>query len=68
MEGYVDVVFDVTPSGSVTNIRIIDSSHAGFEKSAIEAAQRFRYKPRMLDGMPVGDTGIRYRFRFRMER
>jgi len=68
IEGYVVVEFDVLPDGTVGNIRVIESSSRAFERSAIEAASRFRYKARVVDGVPQLTTGVRYRFRFEMDR
>lgn len=68
IEGYVTVGFDVSPAGSVINVFVLDSSHALFEKPAIEAAYRFRFKSRVVDGVPVGTTGLRNRFRFEIDK
>ncbi len=66
IEGYVIVRFDVMQDGGVDNVSITASSHRGFERHAIAAAQRFRYKARVVDGVPQVTTGVRYRFRFEM--
>ena len=66
LEGWVDVRFDVMPSGATTNIEVIGASDSIFEKSAIRAAQRFRFKAPVIDGVPRKATGIEYRFRFDM--
>ena len=68
VEGHVTVIFDVLPDGSVTNIAVLDSSHSGFERSAIRAASRFKYKARVVEGVPQTSTGIRYRFTFEMDK
>lgn len=68
LEGFVIVEFDVTTAGTVANIRIIESSHRIFEKPAINATLKFRYKPRVIDGVAQTSTGIRNVFRFEMER
>ena len=65
--GYCAVQFDVLANGSVANIRVIESSHSLFEASAMRAAQRFRYKPRIVDGIAQITTGVRYLFTFEME-
>jgi len=67
LEGYVLIEFDVTPQGMVINVRVIESSHRVFESTARNAAQRFRFKPRVIDGIPQLTTGIRNLFRFEME-
>lgn len=67
VEGWVLVEFDVLPDGNVSNVRILDSSHRGFEDAAIRAAQRFRFKSRVVDGVPRATHGLRNLFRFEME-
>jgi protein TonB len=66
LEGWVDVRFDVTTAGQVVNIRVISSSHRIFESAAIKAAERFRFRAPVVDGMPRVATGVEYRFRFDM--
>ncbi|MEM1174528.1 MAG: TonB family protein [Pseudomonadota bacterium] len=67
LSGFVDVMFDVLPSGRVINVEVLESSHRGFERSAIRAAERFRFKAAVIDGVAQAATGIRYRFRFDMD-
>ena len=67
LEGYVLIKFDVTPQGMVTNVRVIESSHRVFESAARNAAKRFRFKPRVTDGIPQFTAGIQNLFRFEME-
>jgi len=66
IEGWVDVRFDVMTNGLVTNIQVTRSSHKAFEKAAIQAAQRFRFKAPVVNGVPQVAQGIDYRFRFEM--
>jgi protein TonB len=68
LEGFVTVGYDVSAAGTVINVVILDSSHTIFEKSAMNAALKFRFKPRLVDGIPVGSTGMKNRFRFQMEK
>ena len=67
IEGYVDVTFDVLPSGAVTNVEVVDASHPGFRRAAVDAAHQLRYSPRLSDGMPQTAKGLRYRFRFEFD-
>jgi len=67
LEGYVDVQFDITRDGIVTNVSVIASSHRLFEKAAINAAKKFRFKARVVDGIPQASFGVQNRFRFKME-
>ena len=66
LEGFVIVQFDVLPDGSVANVTVIESSSSIFERSAIQAATRFRYKARVVDGEALMTTGVKYRFKFEM--
>ena len=67
LEGYVLVQFDVTPDGTVANITVVESSHSVFERAAIEAAGRFRFKARVVEGVPQASYGLRNLFTFEME-
>ncbi len=66
LSGVVIVQFDVTEFGTVENPVVIESTNSVFNKAAIEAASRFRYKPRVVDGQAFGAKGLRQRFRFDM--
>lgn len=66
LEGWVDVRFDVMTNGQVSNIQILGSSHAMFEKAAFNAAQKFRFRAPVVDGVPQVATDVDYRFRFEM--
>ncbi len=67
LEGIVVVEFDVMSDGTVSNIKVLKSSNSIFERSAMQAASRFRYKARMVDGVPQTSTGVQYQFRFKMD-
>lgn len=68
IEGFVVVEFDVLPDGSVGNVIVLESSSSAFERSAIQAASRFRYKAQVVNGVPQLTSGVRYRFRFKMDK
>lgn len=67
LEGWVLVEFDVLSSGAVANVRIVDSSDRTFEDAARNAAQRFRFKPRIIHGVAQETTGVQNLFRFQMD-
>ena len=67
IEGHVIVAFDVMPNGTVANVRVLDSSHKGFERAAIRAALRFKYKARVVDGQPVTAHNVQTMFTFHMK-
>jgi protein TonB len=60
ISGFVQVEFVVNPDGSVRTARAVDSTPKGlFEAAAVMAAQRCRFKPKMVDGKPVEQRGRR---------
>ncbi len=67
LQGHVLVQFDVMADGTVTNITVIESSHRLFERPAVEAAERFRFKARVVEGVPQASYGLRNLFTFEME-
>ena len=67
LEGFVVVQFDVLSDGTVGNISVVSSSSSIFERSAIRAASRFRFKARIVAGVPQTSSGVQYQFRFEMD-
>lgn len=67
LEGYVLVEFVVTQTGSVKDVVVLESTADLFERPAIEAALKFKYKPRIVDGVAVEVRGVRNRIVFEME-
>lgn len=67
LEGYVIVQFVVTTSGAVRDVVVVESSSDIFEKPAIEAARKFKYKPRIVDGQPIEVSGVQNRITFKLD-
>jgi len=54
IEGWVRVTFDVTETGSVDNVEVIESSPPGvFDNAAVQAVYRWRFKPRIINGKAI---------------
>ena len=68
IEGDVIVEFTITETGSVRDVIVVESSNTMFNKNAVQAANKFRYKPRVIDGGPVEVSGVRNRISFRIEK
>ena len=67
IEGWVQVMFTVTSAGAVEEIRVVDAEPSEiFDASAIRAAERFRFQPRVRDGQAVAVPGVQYVFRYRL--
>ncbi len=67
VEGWVLLEFTVTAEGTTENVVVIESSHSMFERSAVKAAEKYKYKPRVVDGEPVPVTGVSVRIEFQLE-
>ena len=67
IEGHVIVQFDVTAEGRVINARVIESTSPLLDDSAIKAAERFKFKPRVVDGVALASSGIRNLFTYRLD-
>jgi protein TonB len=68
IEGYVLVEYTVNRDGTVRDVTIIDAEPPGvFNRAAVSAAQRYIYKPRVIDGTPVEVHGVRTRITFELE-
>ena len=68
LEGYVIVEFTVTRTGTTKDIRVVESSSSLFDRAAVEAAAKFKYKPRVINGEPVEVPGVRNRITFVLEK
>ena len=51
-------------SGSADTVFVVESSSPIFEAAALEAASKFKYKPRLINGNPVAVPGVRNRITF----
>jgi TonB family protein len=67
LEGYVDLSFTVTATGAVADPIVVFSTSSLFERAAIRAVLKFKYKPRMVDGQAVDVTGVETRITFKIE-
>ncbi len=66
LEGYVIVEFTVTRSGATRDVVVIESTDSVFERPAVQAALKFKYKPRVIDGEPVEVSRIRHKITFEL--
>jgi len=54
IEGWVMVRFNITKEGTVDSVEVVDSKPKGvFEREAVRAAWRYKFKPKLVDGKPV---------------
>lgn len=68
IEGYVIVMFTVTRQGTTRDHVIVESKPRGiFDRAALRAATKFKYKPRIVDGQPIEVPGVKNKITFLIE-
>jgi len=68
IEGWVIVQFSITPAGTVKDAKVVDADPKGiFDDAAIKAILRWRYNPKVEEGVAVERVGLRTMLRFQIE-
>ncbi len=68
IEGYVIVEFTVTKNGSVRDPIVVEAKPEGiFDQAAIDAALKFKYKPRVVDGDATEVAGVQNKISFEID-
>ena len=68
IQGYVIVEFTVSKSGSVINPKVIEAKPEGvFDQAAMNAALKFKYKPRVVDGVAMSVAGVQNKISFEID-
>jgi len=63
----VAVEFDVTPEGTVVNPRVLETTSSCFNRAAMRAVERWRYNPKIVDGVAEPRVGVRTVIDFELE-
>jgi TonB family protein len=53
LEGTVTLYVQIDPSGHPTNIKVVKSLGLGLDENALDAVQKWTFRPGMLKGEPV---------------
>jgi len=69
IEGYCVVQYTVTRQGKTRNPFVIEDqcTSALFRRPSLQAALKFKYKPRVIDGVAVEVPGVRNKFTYQIE-
>jgi protein TonB len=67
LSGYCILNFTVTRLGTVANIQVDECTSSLFERASVNAAAKFKYKPRVVDGEPIDVPGVRHKITFEIE-
>jgi TonB family protein len=67
IEGHVTIEFTISDEGTVRDAVVVESIPPGvFDEAALASISRWRYSPRLQDGVPVERKGVRAQIRFEM--
>jgi len=63
------VRYTVTTAGTVKDVEVVKEQCpvVAFRRASIEAAKRFKYKPKVVDGEPVEVHGVSNMFHFQWQ-
>ncbi len=67
IEGWVDIEFTISPVGTVEDARVIGSRPSiVFDRAALRAIRKWRYSPKIQDGVKIARRGQQARIRFEL--
>ncbi len=67
-EGWVKVRFTISPTGTVRDALVVASSPKDvFDAAALKSIARWRYNPKVEDGVPVERVGVQTVIRFQLQ-
>ena len=68
IEGFVIVEFVVTKTGAVSNAVVVKAKPEGiFDRAALNAVAKFKYKPRVIDGVAMEVAGVQNKISFEID-
>ncbi len=66
--GYCIVEYTVTASGAIRDPKAVDCQPEGvFESASLKASLKFKYKPRVVDGVAIEVGGVQNKFTYELE-
>jgi protein TonB len=68
IEGWVIVQFTISATGSVKDTKVVDSSNKIFDEAALKAIGRWRYNPKVEEGVAVERVGVQTKLVFQFEK
>ncbi len=65
--GWVELTYTVTAAGTTKDALVTASSSKMFERNAVKAALKYKYKPRQVGGKAVDVPGVPIRIKFEVD-
>lgn len=67
LDGQCLIEFTVTTTGTVKDAFAVECTSSLFQKASVNAALKFKYKPRVVDSVPVEVQGVQHIITFKLE-
>jgi protein TonB len=67
LDGQCLIEFTVTTTGTVKDAFAVECTSSLFQKASVNAALKFKYKPRVVDSVPVEVPGVQHIITFKLE-
>ncbi|MCB0357265.1 MAG: energy transducer TonB, partial [Bdellovibrionales bacterium] len=68
LEGWVLLEFDINSIGTVENVKVLESiPRQVFNSSAMRALQKWKYKPKLVNGKAEKQVGLKVKLQFKLE-
>ena len=64
--GHCKVRFDVSPDGQPFNVQATYCTQSVFKRASIKSVEKWKYQPKIQDGVAVGRTGVESQITFRL--
>ena len=60
--------FPISKKGTVKRPRVIDARPPGvFDRAALQAIKKWKYKPKIMNGVPVETVGVQVKLTFKLD-
>lgn len=67
VQGYAIVEYTVDVEGATRDVRVVETSSSLFDLAVAASAEKYKYRPCVIDGRPVNVRGVRTKVVFRLE-
>jgi protein TonB len=67
LEGQCLIEFTVTSTGATKDAFAVECTSSLFKKASVNAALKFKYKPRVVDGVAMNVPGVQHIITFKLE-
>jgi protein TonB len=66
IEGHCDMRFNVSPDGTPIDVQVVNCTSSLLSRASVRAVERWRYSPRVVDGVAQTRVGVETRIDFQL--